>query len=225
MALYDTADLVDRFKRQSKTPANTASIDDTDIYRYLTDAQLYWLGQFMNHFPRLHWDVWEKMTAASDNKSYSFSKRPLGVVEIYPSPKAPYPLRAGAPWDHSADFFWKGEQTIVIPGDVPRVFANGPYARYVPRPEDIDETTDPILLPEETRKLMLYTALSEWAREGGLEDPSRYEDMIDGLWLGKRPGDAGLLGTLKKRFGSNSSGMAPPWYKNVDMSDLPVATG
>lgn len=225
MALYDTADLVDRFKRLAKLGTNVAQIDDSDIYRYLTDGQLYWLGQLQTHVPRLNWDdTWELMTAASDYKTYTFSSEPLGKVEIYESVRAREPMRAGAPWDQSADFFWRGLQTIEIPGGRARQFADGPYARYVARPSDIAVAQDPVLQPLEARLLMVYTGLAQWARETGLVDPTTYEDLADGLWAGKRPGDSGLLGTLKVRFGSDSVGSHGPWYKNPDMSNLPVRT-
>lgn len=224
MALYDSADLLDRFKHLASLATNVQGLDDPDIYRYLTDAQLYWIGQFQNMFPALNWATMEKMTAASDNKSYSFSQTPIGQVEIYESKRAREPMRAGAPWDHTADFYWQGETTIVIPGDRPRAFADGPYARYVPRPDDIAADSEPVLIPKEARLLILYSALIQWAYGEKLEDPARYEDMLDGFWTGKRPGDGGLMATLKARFGSNSIGDPGPWYKSPDLSNVPVRT-
>lgn len=224
MALYDTADLVARFKRLARRPVNDAALETTDIYRYLTDGQLYWLGQFMNHFPRLNWETWEKMTAAADKKSFTFDTTPLGSVEVYASERGGPPLRAGAPWDMTADFYWDGQDTIRIPGDRPREFANGPWARFVPRPPDIAANVEPILQPLEARLLIVYHAASQWAHEGGLENPETFEDLADSLWNGKRPGDNGLLGTLKQRFGSSSHGGYNPWYKSLDLSNLPIST-
>lgn len=225
MALYDTADLLARCKRLAKRPDTDMETQDTDWYRYLTDAQLYVIGQFQIHFPRLNWDVWEKMTPAPDLLSYTFTGTPLGRVEIHPSKKAPYTLRPGAPDDHTADFYWDGESTIRMTGDVPRTFPDGPYARYTARPDDITAGVQPVLLPPEARLLMVYKAVAAWAHEGGLRDPAFYDDLYDELWHGKRAGDVGLLGQLKVRYGSSSHGAQAPWYKSVDLSDLPVRTG
>lgn len=223
MALYDTADLHRRFLRLARRPGLDTGLKPTDVYAYLTDAQLYWIGQFQVHFPRLNWSVWEKLTAAADNKSYSFSAVPLGRVEIYPSKGATTELIAGSATG-GGDFTWEGVDTIRFPGDAPRTFADGPWARYIPRPDDIKQDVQPVLQPPEARLLMVYSALEQWAHEGGLQDPAIYSDLIDGLWLGKRPGDTGLLGQLKTRFGSSSDGRHGKWYHNPDMSNLPVAT-
>lgn len=224
MALYDSPDLLARFKRLARRPANDAALQPEDIYRYLTDAHLYWLGQFQVHFPRLNASEWEKMTSADGGKSYTFSKVPLGPVEIFSTRVAHEPLRAGAQWDLSAGFFWEGPNTIRIPGDRARSFADGPYARYLPRPDPLSESVHPVLQPPEARKLLVFSALGEWAHEGGLENPELYEDMVDALWLGKRPGDTGILGQLKARYAGNSTGRGAPWYKSPDLSNFPVST-
>jgi hypothetical protein len=222
MALYDTADLVARFRRLARRPADDVALNVTDIYRYLTDAQLYWMGQFITHFPRMSWTVWERLTPAADNLSYSFAFTPLGKAEIFPTERGSMPLRAGAPWDRTADFSWQGENVIALAA--PRVFADGPWAYYTPRPADIDAVTEPVLLPLEARLLLVYHALAQWAHEGGLENPEIYEDLSDSLWLGKRPGDFGLLGQLKARYASDSTGRMTPWYRSPDLSNLPIST-
>ena len=224
MAAYDTADLLERVKRLAKRPETDVETVDTDWYRYLADAQLYWLGQFQIHFPRINWDTWELMTPDSDNKVYSFAGTPIGRVEIYPSKRSPYPLRAAAPSDHSGDFVWEGTSSIRMMGDAARTFGDGPYARYIERPTAIAADVEPIMQPPEARLLLVYSAAAAWAHEGGFRDPSFFEDLIDGLWLGKRQGDVGLLGQLKVRYGSSSHGAPAPWYKSPDLSGLPVPT-
>lgn len=223
MALYDRADLVDRFRRLVKRPATDQSLDVDDIYRYLSDGQEYVMRQLAIHVPAANRPVKELMTTSDSGLTYTISTEPLGKVDIYSNIHAHYPLTPGEAWNHNADFEWEGLTTIRMMANRARTFSNGPYAHYVPRPAAISATQEPTLVPEHTRLLAVYAAATQYANEGGLMDPTPFESLYQNLWSGdpNKPGDIGILGELRLRYGTGERSTRP-WWHSPDLSDLPI---
>lgn len=224
MALYNRADLHDRFRRLVKRPAPDASINPEDIDRYLSDAQVQLMGTLAIHVPAANRPVKELLTTSDSGKTYTLAEEPVGHVEIYSNLRASTPLIAGAAWDHGADFEWEGLQTIRMIGDRARTFTDGPYAHYVPIPPEISDTQEPTILPKRVRILLPYAAAVQYASEGGLHDPSFYHALYQQAWTGDpaKPGDIGILGELRLRYEGRTGPTERPWWRSPDLSTLPV---
>lgn len=225
MALYDRADLVARFRRLVKRPTNDASISTTEIYRYLSDGQQRVMRDLAVHVPAANRPVKEKMETDDGGLTYTIDKEPIGNVDVYPNKRAPYPLTPGEAWNHAADFEWEGLQTIRMVGDQTRDFPNGPYAHYVPVPDDIDAETEPTVVPRFVRILIPYAAAAVYVSEGGFGDPTFYDSLYQKEWSGDpaKPGQIGILGELRLRYGTHRQ-PSVPWWRSPDLSDLPIGT-
>lgn len=223
MPLYDKADLVGRFRRLVKRPETDASIDVDEIYRYLSDGQQRVMRDLAIHVPAANRPVKELMTTDDGGLTYSLSEEPIGAVDIYPTIRAPYPLRAGEAWDHGADFEWEGLQSIRMIANQPRSFPNGPYAHYVPISVSIDSDTEPVVVPSYARILIPYAAAVAYVSEGGFGNPMHFDSLYQKEWSGDpaKPGQVGILGELKLRYGTEVRSQRP-WWRSPDLSDLPV---
>jgi hypothetical protein len=175
---------------------------DANWYSLLTEAQEHWYEQFAVHCP------WAIMTAptllasADSNVTYDFADDadgnpivPLWVI-LYESENGRI-LVPVTYHDTGGDYVWEGSK-IRFPGNVAKSFTSGPYARYVAPPAAIAVATQPSLQPIRARKLIVYTALVNWASRGGYRNPKPYQDMEDKAWFGDPArGVHGLLGELK----------------------------
>lgn len=225
MALYDRADLVRRFRRWVKRPAVDQSIDLTaDIYPALSDAQRRLAGMLSIHAPEANRAVKQLMTTSDSGLTYNLAASPIGPVNIYYDLRSAMPLVAGEAWQAGADFEWEGDAKIRMIGNVARSFPNGaPYAHYVPAPSDIDATTEPSILPAYVRVMIPIMAAIDYVSEGGMGDPGGLLARHQALWNGdpNMPGDVGILGELKLRYGEGTH-TSRPWWQSPDLSDLPI---
>lgn len=232
MALYDTADLLRRCKRQAKRPASDSAIADTDWYAYLSDAQRYWMKQISILVPTYLRPIAVKLDT-TDNIIYTFpsgSGEPLGRIEVYADNRLTSPLTSGALWDMSADFYWEddgsGNTQLHMTANQSRVYGDGPYAVYIPEPADISSTQAPTIKPMEARLLCVAHAVAEFMREGGIQDPSPFLQREQELWQGDplRPGDWGIRGALLSKYGANTANRDDVrfwWRGNPDLSTFP----
>jgi hypothetical protein len=203
MAIHDAAELLADCKRLAQRPSTDQQQLDPDWYAFLTDAQEHWYGQFSIHCPWVIMTAPTQMTAGSGNLTYTFGTdadgtniEPLAVV-IFEASDGRI-LRPGTYWDDAADYVWEGNK-IRFPRGAAKTFSSGPYARFITPPAVVSASSEPTLLPKRARKLMVYWAVAEWARRGGIRDPAPFEKKMDDVWFGKpeQPGDVGLLGELK----------------------------
>jgi hypothetical protein len=197
VADWDSADLLARVKRDGAIPAVDEDMADADWYAYLTEAQIYWHGQFATHFPWILWSAPTLLVSADGGITYAM---PGGVnpskIEVYDAVGGRL-LVPGAYWSMGADYVWEGSR-IRMPRNVPRSFGDGPYARYIAAPPKIDAATQPVLLPDWARALLPPRALMLWADRGGLRDPAPYQRKENELWYGEpQRGQFGILVTLK----------------------------
>lgn len=219
MPLFDTADLLARCKREARRPAVDREMEDGDWYAYLTEAQVHWVREIATQVPEQMF-VTEKLATADGGVTYTFSLEPMGDYELRISPTGRL-LVPGAEWDMAADFVPNG-QTIRFPGQKPKAFSNGPWARYVPTPDVIDLTHEPTLKPTHARILLVHRALILWASRGGLRDPRPFQQLENDAWFGNpATGQFGLQAMLRSQpfLGGSAaipSGTADDWYRYVD---------
>src|SRR5207302_7474396 len=131
-------------------------------------------------------------------------------------------LIPGPEWDPASDFVPAG-QKIRFPGQLPKQFGDGPYARYVKQPGVIDASTPPTLLPTNARLLLVYHAAGLWATRGGQRDPRPYWDMEAKTAFGNpATGEVGIIGALKNQAylaGAAAVSGDFPWYQGISTGE------
>lgn len=217
-----TAGLLAYVKLLTRRPDADAEMDDDDWYTLLTEAQKHWYTVFCQHFPEVLMGAPQKMST-SDNKVFTFPSGvfPFGAVEIRSSPGG-YLLTPGPEWDDNADYTPEGDQ-IRLPSNRSRSFSDGPYARFVEMPGNIDGSTEPTLKPASTRDLIAMKAASMFAsRGGGQRNPAFYDDLVAKRWEGdaRIAGDTGVMGLLKTQFFGRGLAAQPSekmnWFRPID---------
>lgn len=213
MATWDSADCLARFKRYANRPSSDESFADADCYALLTEAQREWVGVFAAMVPWAMMGAPTLMSTADSGATYTFSGSitPL-AVQVFDATNGRL-LRPGAYWDSQADYVWEGSK-IRMPRGSTKTFAAGPYARYITQPGVIDGSTEPTLLPDYARILLIYRALIKWTEVGGgFQDPETYRTAEQRAWVGNpATGDVGILGTLKMQnpfYGA--AAFSSPW--------------
>jgi len=206
MALYDSADLKTRFLRYADRPTDDEDLSTTDVYAYLTDAQVQVTGEIAALFPRLLMSAPGLMTTSDSGATYTISATdadgdtiyPFGHAEVYAKATNGAELYGSTYGQYDGDFVFEGS-TIRVPGGNTRTFDAGPYIRYVPLSNVIDASNEPTLQPKQLRQLVLFRALVLWANTGGHRDPRPFEDLYQTAWLGPAR-NAGLLATLSTQY-------------------------
>lgn len=218
MAFGDSADLLARIKLELRLPTTTEEIDDAGLYLLLGDAQREIVVQISNVVPEVMY-ILEKLSTADGGLSYQFDFEPLGHYELRRSPTGALMI-PGPEWDQGADFVPFG-QSIRFPGQKAKTFTDGPWARYVPTPAELDGTHAPTLMPVLARLLLPPTAAAIYARRGGLRDPAPYEEKANKIWFGDpAKGNYGLLGALRQQTFLKGSEAIPAsggeWWHGID---------
>ena len=221
MPKYDSADLLARVKRYANRPSTDESMDDADWYAFLTEAQDHLYQVMAAHAPWVLVGAPEKLTTSDSGLTYDFASTPFGGrIEIRASRDGQL-LRPGPDFDPGADFVWEGD-AIRMPGGDTRTFSDGPYARYIAAPGEIDASTEPTLKPTDARLAIAAHAAALWAERSGEKDPAQFYGMEQRILWGdpRTPGDVGIVGRLKTQVhgqGTAASGhLGEAWYHGID---------
>jgi hypothetical protein len=179
-----------------------------DWYALLTEAQVQEYQNFAVHVPEVLYGAPQLLTTADSGVTYTFpsSVFPFGSIEVYDRLTLP-PMSEGAFWDAGADYVFEGDN-IRMTRNRPRTFSDGPYARFIAPPTVIDASTQPTLVPDFSRILLVYRATAMWAERGGFRDATPFWNMWARAWYGDpNRGDFGLLGMLKNQraFGGGAA--------------------
>ncbi len=198
MALFDSADLLSRFVRKSGVPATRSFPTSTDIYAWLTDANIKWHNAIAQHAPYSQYGGLVLLTTADSGETYTFPAGvyPIGSIEVYEKPVQGRLLIPGAFWDTNADYTNEGNK-IRIPAGKSKTFSDGPYARYMPDAAEISAAIEPVLQPTSVNALLVATACAYWAARGGMKDPKPFLQEAQDLWVGDERTEFGILGMLK----------------------------
>jgi len=212
VALWDAADLLLRAKRMAARPAADEvpppdSNADDFWYALLTEAQQFWFNKFVAHFPWVLYGPPTLMTSADGGLTYTFAGGITPMkVEIYRTRTGDL-LWPGAYWDSSKDIVWEGNRIRFARG-ASRTFGDGPYARYVIPPGEINATTAPTLAPDWTRLLLVYHAVKLWAERGGMRDPQPFARLENEFWYDPETA-GGVLITIKTQHPYSGLGAIP----------------
>lgn len=202
MATWDSADLLQRVKDEFGRPESDALFTDARIYRALTAAEAFWKPELAIHAPEDMWTAPAIMTAASDNKTFSFPSSevdPLAFMIL--TSDTGYVLKPGPYWDRESDYVVERGQIRITAGATMTFPDGAPYVRVIAAPADIDASTESTIFPTRLRALVVLKACAQMARSGmGIGDPSFYEEAMDELaWGNPMTGSIGMVGALKKR--------------------------
>jgi hypothetical protein len=226
--LYSSADLLQRYIDMAQRPTTeSASADFRALaFRLMTEAQSEWITHFAAIVPDVVRSSPLKMESTDGGYTYEFRDSlgngvfPIGHVEIRASRTGPV-LTPCSDTAVMGDYVPEGYR-IRIPNGQMRTFTEGPYARAVLPPGPITEDVEPTLQPPFARVLIVYRALSKWARRGGMRDPQPFLDMENEAWYGNpNAGVTGILGALRTQHAY--AGMAMPtdpaawWRGNPDL--------
>jgi hypothetical protein len=182
-ALWSSPDLLRRVKQYARRPATDTSVTDEMWYDFMTEAQVEVFSDLFTRFPAMQWSAPLLLTSSDGGYTYDFGLdadgdpiNPMGHTEIFPD------LRSipDSPLEYGVDYQLEG-YVLRIPGNRSRLFAAGPYARFVSRPDvAITDEANPLLYPKEARMLLVWKALQAYAsRPGNGADPAYFEDKYN----------------------------------------------
>lgn len=219
----DSQELLRQLRIVTQRDGLVADRDLTDAkgYLFLTHAQRALFYRIATHLPELMKGAPEKMTTTDGGLTYQTRSDPIGHIEIYDNKYSEQPLVGGPLWDASADYTVEGVKKIRMQGNRLRVFADGPYARYVKKPGVIDDVSAPSLEPTDARSVLPWMAAALWAQSGNLHDASGYLRMVTTMLTGDPddPSDPGIIGAYKQQHAmSGMSGAGPNlWWRSQDL--------
>lgn len=189
--LWSSPDLVRRCKQYARRPATDASVTDDMWYDWLTEAQAEVFQDVFSRYPQLQTSAPVLLTSSDGGYTYTFGtdidgdpRYPMGFTQVFPNRQS----IPDSPLVPGVDFEIEG-YVLRIPGNRPRTWANGPYARFVTMPDQaVTIDLNPLLYPKEARMLMVWKALESWAsRPGSGADPayylSKYQEWREKVWL------------------------------------------
>lgn len=165
MAGWDTVDLFAKFKLYLGRGNGGVMVADelfTDqrMYELLADAQEQVYGDLAPRVPWVFVSIPTLMETFDGGVTYEIPKWMFGHAEIYATEKGGRQLYATNYGDYANPdgFVFEGFR-IRMPGNQPRQFAAGPWARYVGHPGRISATRQPDMYPDQARELILWKAL------------------------------------------------------------------
>jgi hypothetical protein len=181
--LWSSPDLLRRVKQYARRPATDTSVTDEMWYDFMTEAQVEVFSDLFTRYPAAQYSAPYLLTTSDGGYTYDFGLDadgdpiyPMGHTEVFPD------LRSipDSPLTFGVDYELEG-YVLRIPGNRSRLFASGPYARFVSRPDvAITDVANPLLYPKEARMLLVWKALQSWAsRPGSGADPSYYAAQYD----------------------------------------------
>jgi hypothetical protein len=185
MAQFDSADLLAQFELYANRPSTDEALTSAQKYRFLNDAQQDILADLASIAPKSQMGAPVLMTSADSGVTYTFGTDADGN-NIFPLACQVYARVDGrelyaSSWEAGGDFVIEGDR-IRSPGNRPRLYSVGPYARFVRADAQLSASSEPVLKPVMLRNLILFRALVKWASVGGRIDPQPWQEEYDRTW-------------------------------------------
>lgn len=165
MSAWDSADLASKFLTYlGRGTGGVMSADElwteARVYQWLADAQENVYSDFAPMCPHAFMSAPSLCTTADNGVTYTFAggAYPFGHAEVYAQESGGRELFASTYGALGSDFVIQGA-TIRSPGNRPRTYASGPYARFVAMPTPISASQEPSIQPAAARELILFKAL------------------------------------------------------------------
>lgn len=220
---WTTAGLVERFQLYlGRGNGGVMAADElwttTRIYTWLADAQESVYGDLSPIAPAAFVSAPVQLTTADGGITYTYpgSVYPIGHTEVYAQESGGRDLYATTYSQWGGDFVIEGAR-IRAPGNRPRTYSVGPWARYTGFPARIGASTEPSLQPEPARELILWKALENAAEvSNGAMDATvwtaKYQDARR-RWIT-------VWGTQYRAQGTGALGSsANAWWLNLSAMD------
>lgn len=219
--VWDSVDLLRRFKREAGLSDASEEDDDLDLYPILASAECEVIREIAARYPDALRSTQGPMqlTPSSDRKTFTFGTDgggnpilPLGEVQISPRRTA-FVGDQSYYWRSGLEFLDEGIQ-IRIPGN--RTWTGELWGRWIPTPPGISASVQPVLQPAEARELIVIKAVESWAGEGNVRP-----DLVDRMqkkWGGPHNGYppakfATWMLTYRRRFRGGGALLDPAqWY-------------
>jgi hypothetical protein len=218
MALYDSADCLQRCRDAAQLPDDDEQMTPAAWYRLLTSAQGRWFPIVAAHVPHVHYSAPELLESTDDGLTYPFGTDEAGrptvpfMVQVFRREADAYqPNAADFALRNGVDYFAEATQIrFRLTGARPTFPEGGPWVRSIAPPGEIDGTHHPVLYPVHARELLVLDAVEQWATQGDLRDASVWRGRAQKYWTGDPANrlDVGLLGALTVQFPAPSSGRA-----------------
>lgn len=218
MAVYDSADLLQRLRDLSGRPATDELLTDTLGYTLLADAQRQVVLDIAARVPQHLMGPPTLLTSTDGGYTYTFGSDDdgnaafvVGHCEVY-ARDGGQQLVASSYGDGEGDFVIEGDR-IRIPRGQSRTFTLGPYARYVKVPLLLNASVQPILKPVWGRQAIVYGALMRFAALGLMRDDKAwgewYNDELARILLSIRSAflTQGAPASLRQRR---------PWWESLE---------
>jgi hypothetical protein len=216
LALFDSAYLLAAVKRYSGLPTVDDSTSDATWFALLTEAEIEWKAKLAAHVPKSQWGTPVQMTTTDGGVTFvvvvgmETVTEFLGPIELRTSNRGPV---------ITPDEYILDGATVRWPFGSARTFGAGPYIRYATPAVEIDAETDPTLMPERARMLLVFGALKRWATVGGgMRDPALFEAMETREWFGDGGATPGLLDSLLAVYPTTdaelSEGTGGAWWRS-----------
>lgn len=182
MAGWGSADLLERFwmylgRGNGGVMAADELWTDTRAYTWLADAQEMVYNDLAPVAPHAFVSPPAMLTSSDGGVTYTFPvDYPFAHVEVYAQESAGRTLFAASYNQPGGDFVIERDR-IRMPGNRPRTFGNGPWARFIGFPARLSSTQAPSLQPEPARELILWRAL-DLATDvsAGAQDPTPWRE-------------------------------------------------
>jgi hypothetical protein len=188
MAHWDSADLFDRFLLHlGRGNGGTVGPDELwtapRVWRALSDGQAFVFTALAPIVPNALVLPPFQMQTSDGGVTYTFgSAQPLAQIEVWAQETAGRELYATTYGNTGGDFVID-PLGIRMPGNRPRTFSSGPWARGVFLPSEISATVEPALQPAAARELILWRALEVAADlPGGEIDPRPWRERYAEAW-------------------------------------------
>lgn len=182
MTTWDSAYLLKMFNRKAGRPA-ADTITDAAKYERLAEAQNAVIAQIAavapkSLYPKVGYQSLPTLTT-TDNQVFTFGTDangypnfPMGQTGIYPNLNS----IPDYPWKQGVDYISEGNQ-IRIPNN--NTYSGPLYVYGIFQPADINATTQPAIIPEPSRELIVIEAVrlfnQEWLRNAALADEMNNE--------------------------------------------------
>jgi hypothetical protein len=185
---YDSADLVRRCKRYASRPEVDPQFPDDDWYGWLTEGQSDLLADIARYVPHVLKQQATKLVTRDGGYTYEFGLTsagerivPIGHAEIWQRQPGSAMLYPGSDSGMIGDFILEVDR-IRMPNNQPRLFDDGPWARWVGPAPAITDTQQPVLQPRDARMILVWDALARWADVGARRDPSGWLARREDSW-------------------------------------------
>lgn len=215
MAGWDSPDVLDRFLMYlGRGNGGVMQADElwttARCYTWLSDAQESVFADLAPRAPAAFVGAPVQLATSDGGVTYTYATNvyPFAHVEVYAQESGGRTLHASTYDNTAADFVIQGN-VIRSPGNRPRTYTSGPWARFTAFPARLSASVNPSIYPEPARELILWKALESAAEVSeGAMDPSG--------WSAKHAAARQKWLTVWQTQYASNGGASGAWWLTMD---------